>query len=60
MRSWKLCLGVLPMDKVRLQKIKQIKEDSQGKTKGKEFKNLSAKEKDALLETMAKMLGLIE
>lgn len=46
------------MDKIRLEKIKSIKESQQLKTKDKAFKNLSTKEKDELLETVCKMLGL--
>ena len=47
------------MDKVRLEEIKVIKEAQKTKTKDKAFKNLSTKEKDELLETVCKMLGLI-
>jgi len=42
-----------------LNKLKELKEAQQLKTKGKTFKNLSTNEKDALLETLAKMFGLI-
>lgn len=45
------------MDKARLDKIKKIKDEQAKKTKGKD--KLSAKEKDELLITIAKMLGLI-
>ena len=43
-----------------LNKLKQIKETQQAKTKAKEFKNLSTKEKDELLETLCKMFNLIK
>ena len=42
-----------------LTKLKALKEAQQLKTKGKAFKNLSTNEKDALLETLCKMFGLI-
>ena len=45
------------MDRKRLDEIKSLKD---GGKKDKDFKNLSAKEKDALLETVCKMLGLIK
>ena len=48
------------MDKERLDKLKELKGNQKSKTKGKQFKNLSTKEKDELLETVCKMLGLIE
>ena len=47
------------MDRERLEELKQIKEHIQKQMKGKPFKNLPTKDKDLLLETMAKMLGLI-
>ena len=45
------------MDRKRLDEIKALKD---GAKKDKAFKTLSAKEKDALLETVCKMLGLIK
>ena len=48
------------MDNKRLEKIKEIKDKQKLKTKDKEFKKLSTKEKDELLETVCKMLGLIQ
>lgn len=48
------------MDKERLDELKDIKEHIQQRIKGKPFKNLPTKDKDLLLEAMAKMLGLIE
>lgn len=48
------------MKKSRLDKLKDLKEVQKGKTKDKAFKDLKAKDKDELLETMAKMLGLID
>ena len=44
----------------RLTEIKAIKEQTQISLKEKPFKNLNTGEKDLLLETMAKMLGLIK
>lgn len=48
------------MDKTRLEELKTLKKDIQTKLKGKKFGTLATKDKDLLLETMAKMLGLIE
>ena len=48
------------MDKARLDQLKELKQMQKSKTKGKGFKNLSTKEKDELLETICRMLGLIE
>ena len=48
------------MDKARLDELKALKKQAKDKSKGKSFKNLSTKEKDELLETICKMLGLIE
>lgn len=47
------------MKKERLDAIKAVKESKKAELKDKPFSKLTAKEKDALLETMAKMLGLI-
>ena len=47
------------MTEERLAELKAIKKTSKAKTKGKTFKNLSTKEKDELLETLCKMMGLI-
>lgn len=44
----------------RLEEIRALKESTQEKLKGKKFGTLSTKDKDALLEIIAKMLGLIE
>lgn len=44
----------------RLAEIKKLKTDKQSDLKNKKFTTLSTKEKDALLETVAKMLGLID
>jgi hypothetical protein len=44
------------MTKEHLEKIKEIK---QAGKKDKPFKNLSAKEKDELLETLCRMMGLL-
>ncbi len=46
------------LDKQKLDKLKQIKQDQ--KAKAKPFKTLSRPEKDELLETIAKLLGLTE
>jgi hypothetical protein len=48
------------MNDTRLEEIKQVKEETQTLLKGKAFNTLSTKEKDTLLETLAKMFGLIE
>jgi len=47
------------MDKDRLAKLKELKKQGKDKTKTKNFKSLSSKEKDELLEIVCKMLGLI-
>ena len=44
------------MNRERLEELKELKKQAKI---DKPFKTLSTKEKDALLETMAKMLGLI-
>ena len=48
------------MTKKRLDEIALIKQTIQDAMKGKEFKNLNTGDKDLLLETMARMLGLIK
>lgn len=48
------------MKKERLEELKALKKQQKEKTKDKEFKTLSTKEKDELLETACKMLGLIK
>lgn len=48
------------MKKDRLDEIKAMKVEAKEKVKGKKPDKLTAKEKDELLLTMAKMLGLIE
>jgi hypothetical protein len=48
------------MKKERLEELKTLKDSAKKKLKDKPFKNLSTKEKDELLETMARMLGLIK
>lgn len=47
------------MKKERLNEMKMVKEAKKAELKEKPFSKLAAKEKDALLETVAKMLGLI-
>ena len=47
------------MKKEQLNAIKASKDDAKKLTAGKEFKKLSAKEKDMLLETLCKMFGLL-
>jgi succinyl-CoA synthetase beta subunit len=44
----------------RLDELKALKADIKAKLKGKKFGTLPSKEKDELLEAIAKMLGLIE
>ena len=46
------------MDKQHLEHLKKLKQDQ--KAKAKPFKTMSRPEKDELLETIAKMLGLID
>ena len=48
------------MKKDRLDEIKAMKAETKGKIAGKKPDKLTAKEKDDLLLTMARMLGLIE
>lgn len=48
------------MDEARLAEIEKVKKETREALKGKEFKNLSTPEKDKLLETLSKILGLIE
>ena len=48
------------MKKDRLDEIKAMKVGAKEKIKGKKPDKLTAKEKDELLLTMARMLGLIE
>ena len=48
------------MTQERLDEIKKIKEATQLALKGKKFKNLNTGDKDRLLETIAKILGLIK
>lgn len=47
------------MKKERLNEIKTVKEAKKAELKEKPFSKLTAKEKDALLETVIKMLVLI-
>ena len=47
------------MKKERLNEIKMVKEAKNAELKEKPFSKFTAKEKDALLETVAKMLVLI-
>jgi len=51
---------VLNNEKKRLEELKALKKSAHDKVKDKPFKNLSTGEKDMLIETMAKMLGLIK
>ena len=46
------------LDKQQLEHLKKLKQDQ--KAKAKPFKTLSRPEKDELLETIAKLLGLID
>lgn len=47
------------MKSERLTEIKKLKDARQVVTKGKIFDKLTTKEKDALLEALCKMFGLI-
>ena len=53
-------MGVYSMTEERLAELKAIKADIKEKLKGKKFGTLATKDKDALLEALAKMMGLIE
>lgn len=48
------------MDKARLDKIKEIKTAHKEKNKDKKADKLTTKEKDELLFTIGRMLGLID
>lgn len=48
------------MKKERLEELKALKKDGQKKVKEKSFQQMSAKEKNELIEIALKMLGLIE
>ena len=47
------------MKKEQLEQLKEIKKNSKDKLKNKRFDKLSQNEKEELLETIAKMLGLL-
>ena len=44
---------------MKKERLDEVKEAKKAELKEKPFSKLTAKEKDALLETVAKMLGLI-
>ena len=48
------------MNREQLDNVKALKEKQQAKTKDKKFDKLTRADKDELLETIAKMLGLIK
>lgn len=48
------------MTEERLKQIKDLKQKAKEKVKAKPFKNMSAAEKNELLEIICKMLGIIE
>lgn len=48
------------MKKERLEQLKSLKKDGQKKVKEKSFQQMSAKEKNELIEIALKMLGLID
>lgn len=48
------------MEQDRAKQIQQVKEATQEKLRGKQFKNLPTKDKDYLLESIAIIMGLIE
>jgi len=48
------------MDRERIDKIKKIKEDQKIKSGEKKFTTMSSSEKWEIVETIAKMLGLIK
>ena len=47
------------MEKTKFDEKMKLKNGMKNKLKGKEFKKLSTVEKDALLETVCKLLGVI-
>lgn len=48
------------MEKKRLDALKAAKQEAHKQVAGKEWRNLSAKEKDTLLHTLCRMFGLVE
>ena len=48
------------LNEERLAEIQRAKEETAKALKGKELKNLNGPQKDKLIETMAKILGLID
>lgn len=48
------------MDKKRLEEIQELKAELAKELKNKKFTTLNGKQKDKLIETMAKILGLID
>ncbi len=52
-------MGVYSMTEERLAELRAIKANIKGKLKGKKFGTLPTKDKDALLEALAKMMGLL-
>ena len=48
------------MKKERLEELKALKKDGNKKAKEKPFQQMSAKEKNELIEIALKMLGLID
>lgn len=48
------------MKQEQLERIKAHKADAKKQVAGKTWSKLNAKEKDALLETVCRMLGIIE
>lgn len=43
----------------RIEEVKHIKKNTQNALKGKEYKDITPEEKELLIKTMAKILGLI-
>ncbi len=52
-------MGVYSMTEERLAELRAIKANIKEKLKGKKFGTLATKDKDALLEALAKMMGLL-
>ena len=48
------------MTEERLKKLKNLKEESKAKTKGKGWQNLSTKDKDDKLKALCLLFGLYE
>ena len=48
------------MEKIKMEELMRLKQSVQLNNKGKDFKNMSSSDKDKLLETVCKLLNLID